>query len=100
MHLQRIESSLAALEPPLPADEHPRPRPERYMQVLVEVYDRGGRVGVSSDELAAIGARHGYDRRGLGGFFTGARAPLQRLGERVQLTVHGELLLDSYLAQL
>jgi hypothetical protein len=96
----RIERGLNELEASERASLAARRRPERYLRVLVDVYERGGRHGVGSDEWAAIGGRHGYDRRGLGGFFTGVRAPLRRVDERVVLTVYGERLVDDYLAGL
>jgi hypothetical protein len=96
----RIERGLNELESSERASVAARRRPERYLRVLVDVYERGGRHGVGSDEWAAIGDRHGYDRRGLGGFFTGVRAPLQRVDERVVLTVQGERLVDDYLSGL
>jgi hypothetical protein len=98
--VNRIERSLNELEASELAPAAARRRPARYLQVLVDVYERGGRHGVGSDEWAAIGSRHGYDRRGLGGFFTGARAPLRRVDDRVLLTAYGERLVDEYLAGL
>jgi hypothetical protein len=95
----RIEQELGELEDAHPQTVVRRDRPERYLRVLVEVYEHGGQHGVDADGLANIGARHGYDRRGLGGFFTGARAPLRRTDERIRLTPHGEELMDSYLAR-
>ena len=68
--------------------------------IEVEVYELGGQHGVDADGLASIGARHGYDRRGLGGFFTGARAPLGRTDGRIRLTAHGAELMDLYLARV
>ena len=97
--IMRIEQELGKLEEAHQQTAVRRDRPERYLRVLVEVYERGGQHGVDADGLASIGARHGYDRRGLGGFFTGARAPLRRTDERIRLTVHGEELMDSYLAR-
>jgi len=106
--LGRLRSSVQTLEAILDglelaeraAPASPRRRPERYLRVLVEVYERGGRHGVDAEALAEIGRRHGYDRRGLGGFFTGVRAPLRRVDGRVCLSVHGEQLMDGYLAAL
>jgi hypothetical protein len=95
----RIEQELGELEDARQETVARRDRPERYLQVLVEVYEHGGQHGVDADGLASIGARHGYDRRGLGGFFTGARAPLRRTDGRIRLTAHGEELMDSYLAR-
>lgn len=97
--LRRIEQALGDLYDDRGLGGPTRARPERYLRVLLAVYERGGQHGVDADGLAAIGREHGYDRRGLGGFFTGGRAPLRRLGERVLLTVEGERLLDSYLAR-
>lgn len=98
--VSRIERGLNELEAGERGSPSARPRPERYLRVLVDVYERGGRHGVGSDEWASIGNRHGYDRRGLGGFFTGGRAPLRRGEQRVLLTAYGERLVDEYLAGL
>jgi hypothetical protein len=96
----RIERELGELEDAHQVTVVGRDRPERYLRVLVEVYEHGGQHGVDADGLASIGARHGYDRRGLGGFFTGARAPLRRTDGRIRLTAHGEELMGSYLARI
>jgi hypothetical protein len=99
--LRRVEDSLETLE--LAGRQSPDPdrqRPERYLRVLVDVYEHGGQHGVDGDGLAAIGSAYGYDRRGLGGFFTGRRAPLRRAEDRVTLTPHGQHLVDVYLHRL
>jgi hypothetical protein len=96
----RIERDLGELEAGDLGPAAIRQRPDRYLRVLVDVYERGGRHGVDVEEWASIGAHRGYDRRGLGGFFTGARAPLRRVEERIVLTMHGEHLVDSYLGSL
>lgn len=98
--VSRIERALNELEANDRASAMVRRRPERYLRVLLDVYERGGRHGVGSEEWAAVGQRHGYDRRGLGGFFTGGRAPLRRTDDHVVLTVHGERLVDEYLVGL
>jgi hypothetical protein len=106
--LAKVRSSVARIERDLGlldatqrgAGGGGRERPDRYLQVLVDVYDRGGRHGLDSDGFAAVGERHGYDRRGLGGFFTGGRAPLRRDHERILLTPYGEQLVDLYLQRL
>ena len=98
--LVRVEESLDAIEAGKPEPIAPRERPERYLRVLVDVYERGGQHGVDGEGLAAIGQAHGYDRRGLGGFFTGRRAPLRRLDDRVTLTLDGQRLVDVYLHRL
>ncbi len=99
--LVRVEQSLDALELAGQRSREPdRERPERYLKVLVDVYEHGGQHGVDADGLAAIGSAYGYDRRGLGGFFTGRRAPLRRMDGRVTLTPHGQHLVDVYLHRL
>lgn len=99
--LGRIERDLSVLElGPRSAAASLRERPERYLRVLVDVYDRGGRHGLDADTFAAVGAAHEYDRRGLGGFFTGRMAPLRRDHGRVALTPYGEQLVDLYLQRL
>jgi len=103
--LVRIEEGLAALErdgaAPAPrARTQRRPRPERYLRLLVDVYERGGRHGLDSGAFGALGAAHGYDRRGLGGFFRGEHAPLALVEGRVQLTPEGARLVDEHLREL
>jgi hypothetical protein len=97
--LRRIEQALADLDDERGGAVPARPRPERYLRVLLAVYERGGQHGVDAEGLAAIGRDHGYDRRGMGGFFTGARAPLRRIDDRVRLTAQGEQLLDGFLSR-
>ena len=95
--LDRLDAQLARL-----AEEEEAPagrlRPERYYLVLLAVYERGPH-GASTDELATIGAGCDYDRRGLGGYFAGKRAPLRSEGGRVRLTVEGNRLVREYLGR-
>jgi hypothetical protein len=93
----RIERALGQLDQARERAAVLRDRPERYLRVLVEVYERGGQHGVQPDVLAAIGDRYGYDRRGLGGFFTGTRAPLTRISGLIRLSPQGARLMDAYL---
>lgn len=98
--LARLDDGLTALERRHRPAGSTRGRPERYLKVLVDVYERGGRHGVDAAAFAGLGARHGYDPRGLGGFFTGTRASLRRSEGRVTLTALGEHLVDAYLNEL
>jgi hypothetical protein len=98
--LTRIDEAVSALEREHRPSAPVRERPVRYLRVLVAVYDIGGRLGVDAETFAAIGAEHGYNRRGLGGFFTGTRAPLRRSEGRIMVTPQGEYLIDLYLHQL
>lgn len=95
--IDRLDADLARLA----EDDDPpsgRQRPERYYLVLLAVFERGPH-GVSPDELAAFGADCGYDRRGLGGYFAGARAPLCTEGGRVRLTTEGNRLVHEHLGR-
>lgn len=94
--LTRIDGQLEHLEGSAPSRE--RKRPDRYYSLLVDVYEHGIH-GVDQATLWRIGSGHGYDRRGLGGFFAGSRAPLQA-GLRVTLTAEGRRLVDVYLDTL
>ena len=99
--LTRIEDALQRLpQPPSRRPAVERDRPERYFRLLVSVYERGGRPGIAADELGEIGREEGYDRRGLGGFFAGARAPLQLADGRARLTAEGLRLVDRYLHEV
>lgn len=95
--LARIDGQLRRLEHEK-APGRERKRPDRYYSLLVDVYEHGIH-GVDQATLWRIGAGHGYDRRGLGGFFAGSRAPLQ-MGLRVTLTAEGQRLVDLYLDNL
>lgn len=95
--LDRAERALGELERAYRSPSPARARPTRYLEVLVAVYDEGGRPGVDTERFGAIGQRHGYDRRGLGGFFTGGRAPLVRQDGRVMVTAIGRELIDGHL---
>ena len=69
---------------------------DRRCRVLVGVYERGGVV--SQTEWYAIGEAHGYDRRGLGGFFTGRRPSMAEIGgDRHALTKTGTKDAEEYL---
>ncbi len=95
--MDRLDAQLARL-----SDEDDtavrRVRPERYYLVLLAIYERGPH-GASPDEFATIGAGCDYDRRGLGGYFAGARAPLRSEGGRVRLTAEGNRLVHEYLGR-
>ncbi len=92
--LARIDADLAQLQRSEPTSTG-RPRAERYYQLLLSIYEHG-RHGVDAAQLGALGATYDYDRRGLGGFFAGRRAPLRMTGERVHLTPEGERLLERH----
>jgi hypothetical protein len=93
--LARIDADLAQLQRVEPTPTS-RPRAERYYQLLLAIYEHG-RHGVDAAQLGILGADYDYDRRGLGGFFAGRRAPLRLTGERVHLTPEGERLLERHL---
>jgi len=56
--------------------------------------DHGGDVG--SDEWARLGRAHGYDPRGLGGFFVGAQPLMASQGSRRVLTEHGRRFIERW----
>lgn len=76
-----------------------RARPGRFYDVLVGVYEHGIH-GIGDDALNRLAGEHGYQRRGLNGFFTGARAALRRSAGRVVLTPEGQRLVESHLRQV
>ncbi len=93
--LAQIERELASIEEP-PSRAPARIRSARYYEVLVEVYERGPH-GVSGEQLDELAKSHGYDRRGLNGYFAGVRAPLRRHSGRVHLTLEGRRLVNEWL---
>lgn len=72
------------------------PRPTRYYEVLVGVYEHG-RHGIAAEAFAELASSHGYQRRGLNGFFTGGRAALRRIDGRTVLTAEGNRLVNEHL---
>jgi len=95
--LDSIESALQRLERRQRTSE--RARPTRFYDVLVGVYEHGIH-GIDDEALTELAAAHGYQRRGLNGYFTGARAALRRANGRVVLTPEGHRLLDSHLRRI
>jgi len=95
--LDRIDSELQRLERQQRTTE--RARPARFYDVLVGVYEHGIH-GIDDAALTQLANAHGYQRRGLNGFFTGARAALRRTEGRIVLTPEGNRLLDAHLRQL
>jgi hypothetical protein len=67
---------------------------EKQWSLLKAVRERGGDLG--SDEWGALGASHGYDPRGLGGFFRGAEQLMASQGERRVLTEHGRRFIERW----
>ena len=92
--LDRIDSELQSLERQRRSTE--RARPARFYEVLVGVYEHGVH-GIDDAALGRLANAHGYERRGLNGFFTGARAALRRNEGRVVLTPEGNRLLATHL---
>lgn len=92
--LDRIDSELQSLERQRRTTE--RARPARFYEVLIGVYEHGVH-GIDDTALTRLANAHGYERRGLNGFFTGARAALRRNEGRVVLTPEGNRLLDTHL---
>lgn len=53
---------------------------------------------LSADEWSRLGRKHGYDPRGLGGFFQGAQPLMGGQGERRVLTTHGRRFIERWRA--
>jgi hypothetical protein len=71
---------------------------DRRCSVLVEVHKRGGIV--TRSEWIEIGAKYGYDPRGLGGFFTGSEPSMTSIaGQRKALTDRGRRDAEDYLGE-
>ena len=69
---------------------------DRRCRVLVEVLSRGGIV--TAPEWSDIGRELGYDRRGLGGFFTGGNPTMTPIaGGRHALTETGRRDAEEHL---
>jgi hypothetical protein len=53
---------------------------------------------VGSEEWARLGRQHGYDPRGLGGFFVGSQPLMASQGARRVLTGHGQRFIERWRA--
>ena len=51
---------------------------------------------VSREEWSRLGRQHGYDPRGLGGFFVGSRPLMESVGDRRVLTDHGRKHIERW----
>lgn len=94
--LQAVESEIQEL---LGSDEEEDTKWwDRRCGMLVKVYNRG--CVVSSEEWYRIGQSFHYDRRGLGGFFTGNEPSMVQIaGGRHALTPVGRRDAEEYLRE-
>lgn len=53
---------------------------------------------VGSDEWSRLGRQHGYDPRGLGGFYAGSKPLMASQGARRVLTDHGRRFIERWRA--
>ena len=49
---------------------------------------------MSAEEFRELARRHGYDPRGIGGFFSGANFTMSRAGGAVELTPQGRRVIQ------
>lgn len=103
-HLKRIHADLdAILKEAGILDDAPTPPAEpQWLQDTAKQWrllsglatEHGGDVG--SEEWARLGRQHGYDPRGLGGFFVGSHPLMGRQGARRRLTEHGTRFIERW----
>lgn len=91
--LLRLEAHLEAAADPEKAVAEAIPVPpdekvwRRWWTLLASVEARGGNL--TTDEWRQLGIEHGYDPRGLGGFFRGDLATMRSEGDMRNLTEEG-----------
>jgi hypothetical protein len=80
------------------SEEAPRPQwmieEEKRWRLLKAVELRDKDIG--ADEWSQLGMEHGYDPRGLGGFFQGSQPSMAKQGARRVLTTHGERFIERW----
>lgn len=74
--IEEIKEATRKLEAHLRGDGSSLDEWERSWKFLSDIEGRGGTV--SADEFRAIGIEHGYDPRGLGGYFNGPNSAMRR----------------------
>jgi hypothetical protein len=66
----------------------------RIWRLLHSVRQAGG--DLNTEEWVRLGTAHGYDPRGLGGFFRGGEPTMEMQGERRVLTEHGLRFIERW----
>lgn len=51
---------------------------------------------LAAEQWSRLGRQHGYDPRGLGGFFQGSQPLMATQGERRVITTHGRRFIDRW----
>lgn len=94
--LEALRKAQAELEAVLGEENEQQSWWDTRCRVLVEVYKKNGVV--THSEWKEIGDRFEYDRRGLGGFFTGNSPTMTQIsGGRHALTERGRKDVEEYL---
>src|SRR5262245_23620618 len=93
--LRNAEKALAELRQALEEENVQVADERRWRRLLTMVEDAGGKV--TPDQWKDLGLKCGYDARGLGGFYRGAKASMKvnRDGSR-SMTKAGKDYLDTY----
>jgi len=99
-HLEAAKAALKRLEEHLEgvtmerASGQPDARTARWWRILDEVDQLGGALTV--EDWRALGLRHGYNPKGLGGFFTGAEPSMRSEADMRALTDAGRRWLTMW----
>jgi hypothetical protein len=82
-------------EPKLPVEpQWLRDTAKQWKLLSALATDHNGDVG--SEEWSRLGREHGYDPRGLGGFFVGSQPIMASQGARRVLTSHGHRFIERW----
>jgi hypothetical protein len=79
-----------------PAPQWFRDTAKQWSLLSALAVEHSGDVG--SEEWARLGRQHGYDPRGLGGFFVGSQPLMASQGARRVLTSHGHRFIERWRA--
>lgn len=64
--------------------------------LLLSDFAENHNADLGAEQWSRLGVAHGYDPRGLGGFFVGSSPLMARQGERRVLTSHGHKFVNRW----
>jgi hypothetical protein len=81
---------------PAPVAESQQMAVTKKQWLLLNDFKKNHNADLGSEDWGRLGREHGYDPRGLGGFFVGSSPLMASQGARRVLTSHGHRFIDRW----
>lgn len=81
---------------PAPVTESQQMAVTKKQWLLLNDFKENHNADLGSEDWGRLGREHGYDPRGLGGFFVGSSPLMASQGARRVLTSHGHRFIDRW----